>query len=296
MMKKNLLSDIYDIYEIENNIVNKNSIKCLLKSMVRKNLAYIEGQYYIYDEEMFSFLSATYKKLCQYFDFFYSLKSDLVQMFTFLMESKNNNKEISFNAFFCPGYNDSGGYKDHLGNTTTKKLKILSDITSFLKNEKINHKINLYYCDSFIENCDDKINSNWLKELKVNNDLFIRECQKYFEKSVIHKTSDMEIFKNEESYAGHIDNDIISKVPSKVYRSFYIANEAFYKKLAFTKERIKERNDYLVTMYIMVSNYINNIENGVYLPMENMYDREKIIATNSTCTMYLRQDLVKNYE
>ena len=49
-------------------------------------------------------------------------------------------------------------------------------------------------------------------------------------------------------------------------------------------------------MYIMVSDYINGLKNGVYLPMENMYDREKIIASNNTCTMYLKQGLVEKYE
>ena len=49
-------------------------------------------------------------------------------------------------------------------------------------------------------------------------------------------------------------------------------------------------------MYILVSNYINSLDSGIYLPMENMYDREKIIANNGTCTMYLIQRLVDNYE
>ena len=49
-------------------------------------------------------------------------------------------------------------------------------------------------------------------------------------------------------------------------------------------------------MYILVSDYINSLRNGIYLPMENMYDREKIIANNNTCTMYLNQKMVKKYE
>ena len=292
-MQKKMLSEIYDIYEIENTIVNKNSIKCLLKAMMQKQMASIEGQYYIYDLNMFTWLISVYKKLCHYFDFFYSLKSDLIYMFTYLINTKINNEEISFNAFFCPGYNSKGGYKDHLGNTTTKKLAILGELTIFLKEENIPHQIHCFYCDSFIENCDDKVNKDWYKELLINRDLFKDECKKYFTDSSIHCTTDLDIFKNEENYAGHIDYDIINKVPKKVYRSFYIANEVFYKKMDFSKERIQERNDILATMYIMVSNYINNLENGVYLPMENMYDREKIIANNNTCTMYLKQGLVK---
>ena len=91
-------------------------------------------------------------------------------------------------------------------------------------------------------------------------------------------------------------NKIISCVPKKVYNSFYIANRNFYVKLGFSEEQIKDRNDKLATMYILVSNYINSLDSGIYLPMENMYDREKIIANNGTCTMYLIQRLVDNYE
>jgi hypothetical protein len=295
-MKKNLISEIYEEYKIENNIVNRNNIKCIFKSMYQNNYSHLEGQYYIYEEKMFEYLITMYQKLSEYFDFFYSLKSDLVSMYNNLIDMKNNQEKISFHAFFCPGYNDLGGYKDHLGNTTTKKLAILNDIHKFFKEENIPHEIHCYYCDSYIENCDDNVNPNWYQELQVNKDLFHKECQKYFEDSWIHNTSDLEIFKNEESFGGHIDQDIINNLDKKVYRSFYIANEVFYQKLDFTEERIKERNDILATMYIMVSDYINTIKNGIYLPMENMYDREKIIANNNTCTMYLRQDLVKKYE
>lgn len=292
-MKKKKLSEVYDEYEIENNILNRNVVKCLLKSMCQKELASIEGQYYEYNEDLFEWLIIFYKKISEYFDFFYSLKSDLVQMFTYLIESKIANKEIVFNAFFCPGYNDKGGYKNYLGNTTVKKLAILGNLTVFLKEENIAHQIHCFYCDSFIENCDDEINSNWYEELLINRNLFKKECQKYFSDDSIHYTSELGTFKNEKKHAGHIDYNIINKVPAKIYRSFYIANESFYKKLGFSKERIKERNDILVTMYIMVSDYINSMRNGVYLPMENMYDREKIISSNNTCTMYLKQSLVK---
>ena len=295
-MKKILLLEIFDSYDVEDNIINRNCIKCLLKSMIKKEMCSIEGQYYLYDDKIFSWLISIYKELSIFFDFHYSLKSDLILMFTYLIDNRVNNEKISFNAFFCPGYNDKGGYKDYLGNTTIKKLAILNDIASFLKKNNIQYEIHCYYCDSYIENCNDNINKNWYDELVVNRNLFKKECQKYFKDSSIHYTSELDIFKNEKSYAGHIDYDIINKISSKEYRSFYIANEVFYKKLDFSKERIKERNDTLATMYILVSDYINSLRNGIYLPMENMYDREKIIANNNTCTMYLNQKMVKKYE
>ena len=295
-MKKNLISEIYTLYDIENNIINRNSIKCLLRAMNKYNLSTIEGQYYVYDEVVFTFLINTYKKLSYYFDFFYSLKSDLISMFSYLIECKNNHTEILFNAYFCPGYSNMGGYKDQLGNTTIKKLALLGDLAIFLKKENIPFQIHCFYCDSYIENCDDSINKNWFQELTVNKKLFIKESSKYFDKSFIHCTSETETFKDEDSYAGHIDYEVLNKVPKKVYNSFYIANEVFYNKLHFSQKRIQERNDKLATMYIIVSDYINSLKNGVYLPMENMYDREKIIANNGTCTMYLNQKLVKKYE
>lgn len=295
-MKKEIVSNIYNLYDIQNNIVNRNSIKCLLKAMNKKGLSKIEGQYYIYDEETFIHLINIYKKLNKYFNFYYSLKSDLISMFLYLISSIFENQPIIFNAFFCPGYNDKGGYKNYLGNTTIKKLYILNQISNLLTDEGISFQIICYYCDSYIENCDTSLNPNWLEELKYNRQLFHIEGEKYFVKENIRNTSDMEIFKNEVSYAGHIDNEIINSIPIKVYKSFYIANKVFYQKLNFSEEKIKERNDILVTMYIKVSNYVNGIQNGIYLPMENMYDREKIISNNNTCTMYLNQEMMKNYE
>ena len=295
-MLKMTINEIYYFYNIENNIVNRNATKCLLRTLIKKGLAKIEGQYYIFDSNNFEYLIDIYKKLLSFFDFFYSLKSDLTSMFEYLLDVKDNNSKLSFHAFFCPGYSTEGGYKDHLGNTTVSKLRILSDLSKFLDDIKINHEINCYYCDSYVENCDDTVNGNWYDELLLNRSLFDKEASKYFERKNVFHISDLDIFKDEKNLSGHIDEQIIERVNKKVYRSFYIANEAFYKKLGFSDEKMKERNDILATMYIIVSDYINGIENGIYLPMENMYDREKIIANNNTCTMYLLQRLVKKNE
>ena len=53
--------------------------------------------------------------------------------------------------------------------------------------------------------------------------------------------------------------------------------------------------DYRRSIFFPAGQYNIN-SNGIYLPMENMYDREKIIANNDTCTMYLLQRLVKRNE
>ena len=47
-MKKILLLEIFNSYDVEDNIINRNCIKCLLKSMIKKEMCSIDGQYYLY--------------------------------------------------------------------------------------------------------------------------------------------------------------------------------------------------------------------------------------------------------
>ena len=54
-------------------------------------------------------------------------------------------------------------------------------------------------------------------------------------------------------------------------------------------EETKQRNDKLFTIYSIISEYINNQDNGVYLPMETMYSRSKVMTKNNVCTMYLHK-------
>ena len=51
-MKKILLLEIFNSYDVEDNIINRNCIKCLLKSMIKKEMCSIEGQYYLYDDKI----------------------------------------------------------------------------------------------------------------------------------------------------------------------------------------------------------------------------------------------------
>ena len=43
------------------------------------------------------------------------------------------------------------------------------------------------------------------------------------------------------------------------------------------------------TIYNIISEYINNQTNGIYLPMETMYSRSKVMTMNNVCTMYLHK-------
>ena len=70
---------------------------------------------------------------------------------------------------------------------------------------------------------------------------------------------------------------------------FIFNNESFYKKMGWGIEETKQRNDKLFTIYSIISEYINNQDNGVYLPMETMYSRSKVMTKNNVCTMYLHK-------
>ena len=288
-MIKIKFEEIFEKYNIENTPIGRNIMKCMIRAMKKQSLSDIKGQYCYIDTSTFEYLIEILIKLNKYFDFFYSLKSDLILMFEYLINAKLLGEKISFNAFFCPGYNMMGGYKEMLGNTTVTKLSALSEISKMFSELKVPYEINCYYCDTFIENTDTTKNKNWKSELELNRSLFIVEAQKYFDDKNIFCISKIKQFQCD-NVSGYIDYNVVGNVPHKIYNSFYVANKVFYEKMNYSAEKIKDRNDTLVTMYIIVSNYINAIKNGVYLPMENMYDREKIIANNGTCTMYLKQN------
>ena len=116
----------------------------------------------------------------------------------------------------------------------------------------------------------------------------MKEANKYFPKEKVINASDLSIFKGKENIEGFIDKDIIDNTRKKIYKSILISNKKFYDKLGFTEEEMIFRNDRLITMYKILSDYLNEQENMVFLPMENMYERENIFSENKTCTMYLK--------
>ena len=123
----------------------------------------------------------------------------------------------------------------------------------------------------------------------INNcELFHKEGEKYFDKDEVLNASSIPIFNKENAEVGYIDNTIIESIKSNTYSAFIKSNRKFYESLGFTEEQMKLRNDRLITMYRELSNYLNTLENAVFLPMENMYERENIFSENKTCTMYLR--------
>ena len=74
-MVKRSFYEILENYGIDNNIINRNIVKCMLKSLVKNGHAKIDGQFYVYDLNWFEYLLNIYNKINLFFDFYYSLKS-----------------------------------------------------------------------------------------------------------------------------------------------------------------------------------------------------------------------------
>ena len=188
---------------------------------------------------------------------------------------------MDLNAIFCPGYTNNG-YKDYIGNNNTSRLIILNELSSRLNEMNINAKFNIMLADVFLENTNTNDNPNWKNELSLHRELFKNLASKYFEDGSIKCLSD--IYQGEEYIEGFVDKSICL---GKVYDNFYKNNKDFYQKMGWTEEQIKYRNDRLFTIYTIISKYINGKQNGIYIPMETMYSRSKVMTSNDTCTMYL---------
>ena len=286
-MKKTFLKDLLVEYNINNNEINSNAIKALVAALKKTKLLYQEKQLLYFDEELFDYLWHLYIDSQIFFDINYNRKSDFTLYFISLIKSTINNEYLNFFALFCPGYTKNG-YKDYLGNTTIWKLKELKNISMFFEEKNIKNNVESYYSDVFLENTDSLLNKNWQNEMILNRNLFHIEGEKYFSPEKIKNASDICIFKGNENVKGYILQKEIDKVNTRTYNSFVKSNMNFYNKMGFNEEQIKYRNDRLITMYRLLSDYINTQNNMIFLPMENMYERENIFSENNTCTMYLK--------
>lgn len=281
------INDIFRAFNIEYNQINIIVVKSLIAAMIDRNLCYKEKQRLIFDEKDFIDCWLIYLSCLNYFDPNYNRKTDFSLFFKYIIDNKTLKKKINFHALFCPGYTKNG-YKEHLGNTTLWKLKALHDIMNMFRNINIESSIICYYSDVFLENCDSLLEPKWKEQLNNNRNLFHMEGKKYFECNCIRNVSDISIFSHEKDKDGFVDKKIISSIPLSTYNAFVKGNENFYNSMGFTKEQMKFRNDRLITMYRMFSDYLNKLDNVVFLPMENMYERENIFSENGTCTMYLK--------
>ena len=281
------IEDFIKYLEVENNRLNLLAIKELIASMDKKGLIDKKKQQIIFDEELFNKVWNIYYEGLEHYDVNYNRKEDLKTYFTYLLENILEGKETNYFALFCPGYTDNG-YKPRLGHTTIWKLEELDELMKFYEEKGLKSNLISCYSDVFLENTNYEKNSNWEEELDYNRKLFHEEANKYFPKEKVINASDLSIFKGKENIEGFIDKDIIDNTRKKIYKSILISNKKFYDKLGFTEEEMIFRNDRLITMYKILSDYLNEQDNMVFLPMENMYERENIFSENKTCTMYLK--------
>lgn len=281
------IKDIFKTFDIEKTQLNITAVKSLVAALTSRNLCYQEKQKLVFPESLFMECWMIYYCCLEYFDPNYNRKTDLSSFFKYIIDYKILNKEINFHALFCPGYTKNG-YKSFLGNTTLWKLKALRDIVNMLKDNKIKSNMTCYYSDVFLENCNSQLEPCWREQLEYNRNLFHDEGCKYFDKNEVKNVSDISIFAAEKDKPGFVDNSIITSLPKSTYDAFIKNNEKFYSSMGFSDSQMKYRNDRLITMYRIFSDYLNSQENSVFLPMENMYERENIFSENGTCTMYLK--------
>ena len=262
---------------IDNNSENRKYLKSIVNALVKNNDAKIERQLIYVDYKKVEYLYGLMSELNSFFDYTYNTKLDLTKFLYYLL----NKKETNINAIFCPGYT-SDGYKDYIGNNNTTRMKMLSELSDDLRKKDFLVNFRIILANIFLENTDDIVNPNWKEELLVHEDKFVECANKVFDKEKIIKMSS--IYPGEEYIRGFVDSKVCH---GSVYEKFYKNNIDFYKRMNWNDEQIKYRNDRLFTIYNIISKYIMNQENGVYVPMETMYSRSKIMTNNGVCTMYL---------
>ena len=269
--------ELLKILKIVNTLENRKYIKSIIHALLKNNDAEVINQLIEVDYRKVEYLYDILNKLAIFFDYRYNTKMDLTKFLYYLL----NDKELNINAIFCPGYT-SNGYKDYIGNNNTTRMETLSILLDKFNQMNILVNFKIILANIFLENTSDLDNPNWKAELANHEEKFVAVAGKYFEQNKIIKLSS--VYSEEEYIRGFIDENLCH---GKVYNNFYKNNIEFYKKMGWDDKQIKYRNDKLFTIYNIISKYINEQENGVYIPMETMYSRSKIMTSNGVCTMYL---------
>ena len=280
------VNDIFDVYNIEKTQLNINAVKGLVAALKSKDLCSYEKQKLNFNGEVFIYCWKIYLRFLDFFDPNYNRITDFSSFFKYIIDSLLYGNKMNFFALFCPGYTKYG-YKEYLGDTTKCKLERLNNLKGLLSQLEIPSSITCCYSEVFLENTNYDLEPNWEKQLEFNKSLFHEEGEKYFDSQYVKNLSEVSVFSSSGDLEGYVSNEIIDSLPPRTYAAFKKSNEKFYKSLNFTEEQIQFRNDRLITMYRILSDYLNSLDNTVFLPMENMYERENIFSENNTCTMYL---------
>ena len=255
---KIFINDIFKTFNIDSSQLNVTAVKSLIAAMISRNVCYKEKQKLVFDEQLFIFCWNIYYNCLQYFDPNYNRKTDFSLFFKYIIDCKLSNKKIDFHALFCPGYTKNG-YKSYLGNTTLWKLKTLREIVDMLQKNQINTSMTCYYSDVFLENCNSELEPNWKEQLNYNRKLFHVEGEKYFSSQDVKNASDISIFSSEKDKEGYVDENIIIGLSKTTYDAFKKSNQKFYTLMGFTQEQMNYRNDKLITMYRIFSDYLNSV-------------------------------------
>ncbi len=265
--------------KVGNNIESRKKVKAIIHALIKNGDAIFVKQAIDTDYQKVEYLYEILNKLERFFDYHYNSKIDLTK---FLCSILNDNA-LNIDAIFCPGYTNNG-YKNYVGNNNTLRLMTLYQLASKLEEMEIDAHFNIMLANIFLENTNILVNPNWKEELVEHEKKFIELANKYFKRDEIMKMSN--IYEGDDYQYGFVDEKLCH---GKVYDSFLKNNIVFYRKLGWSYEQIRNRIDKLYTIYSITSNYINNQENGIYLPMETMYSRSKVMTKNDVCTMYLRK-------
>ena len=259
-------------------IENRKVLKSILHALMKNDDASLVNQLIEVDPNKVKYLLNVLENLSTYFDYSYSSKIDLTSFLYYII----NDKPLNINAIFCPGYTKTG-YKNYIGNNNTTRLEILCRLDDDLKENKIDANFHINLANIFLENTDTIKNPNWKEELKEHEEKFKDVASKYFDKESITLLSETH---PKEYKIGFIDDSICQ---GKTYENFYKNNREFYRKMGWSPEEIKKRNDKLYTIYTILSKEMKQTDNGIYIPMETMYTRSKVMSDNGVCTMYLKK-------
>lgn len=272
-------NDLVCKLKMDDNVTNRKQLKAIVNALIKNGNAIVEKQLIKVDINYVIYLWQIVNNLGCYFDYKYNTKIDLTK-FIFYMINKNI---VNLNAIFCPGYTKTG-YKDYIGNNNSTRLETLNKLKDYLKKNNIDAKFNITLADIFLENTNSELNPNWKDELDLHVQKFIEKSKENFDLNEIIILSS--IFTEEKYIKGYIDAKIIK---NKTYYNFLKNNLEFYNKMGWNEREAQNRNDKLYTIYNIISEYINNQTNGIYLPMETMYSRSKVMTMNNVCTMYLHK-------
>lgn len=272
-------NDLICKLKMADNVTNRKQLKAIVNALIKNGNATVEKQLIKVDINYVIYLWEIVNNLGCYFDYKYNTKIDLTK-FIFYMINENI---VNLNAIFCPGYTKTG-YKDYIGNNNSTRLETLNKLKDYLKKNNVDAKLNITLADIFLENTNSELNPSWKNELELHIQKFIEKSRENFDLNEIIILS--RIFTEEKYIKGYIDEKIIK---NKTYYNFLKNNLEFYNKMGWNESEIQNRNDKLYTIYNIISEYINNQTNGIYLPMETMYSRSKVMTMNDVCTMYLHK-------